>query len=176
MRMGSTIKSQYCKIKLALISELCFPLVPCQLCKLNSKEHKRKSDNKIVESYRVDLNGNNLLPELLHSAFILAEVIQRFLQISHLFIAAPPKKPRPSTQRTPLHAYVLFVLIWVWATHTHPAVFSEQPLIGGPVGPISVGSELHLPQNPSGSGQRTKGGGRHTYNNTLTQCNWLANL
>lgn len=92
MRMGSTIKSQYCKIKLALISELCFPLVPCQLCKLNSKEHKRKSDNKIVESYRVDLNGNNLLPELLHSAFILAEVIQRFLQISHLFIAAPPKK------------------------------------------------------------------------------------
>lgn len=94
------------------------PLVPCQLCKLNSKEHKRKSDNKIVKSYRVDLNGSNLLPELLHSALILADVTQRFLQISHLFIAAPPKNHVPPlSARICTHMYFLFLSPSEWHAH-----------------------------------------------------------
>lgn len=59
-------------------------------------------------------------------------------------------------------------------THARPAVFSEQPLIGGPVGPISVGSGLHLPQNPSGSSQKVSvEGGAHIITHSHNATDWL---
>lgn len=93
----------------------------CEHWKYNSKDQKRKSNHKIIKSYREHVNESNPTPKLFLSVFLLFEVVQRFLQFC--FFAAPPHKNTTFLflpKLTNSHMYVLlFPSFAVCLTHTH---------------------------------------------------------